>query len=1305
MATVVQPMYGAHHNGFISNTPATSSQQHSVNLHQPQQQPDAEQLDDEFPLFCRALYDYQAQDASALSFRRNDIIEILTQQPSGWWDGLLGDERGWFPSNYVTIISEDEAEAAFSSTDRTQPVSAATVENEEWLERELGTRDGIQALANATIDSPAQSNDFWMPQVTVDGQIYYVNTQTGQHSRDLPQESDDQISDSELAGLTSQSSSRSGTSAGLGLTPSSSTLIEPSDGSVTPGFGLQRRTGTPEPWVRKLADDGMSYYYWNPVDNQVQWTRPEAEASVVVGRGRSDSQPTQRSGQLSVYSDDSDIQPNEGNRTARSQWKELTPVDDSTSMELTSAERLAQTLQQALSPSPPEIITDLSAIARNSIQAVVDSIQLNGVTRQPEEDEKMDGHVRHVVLSVRNLLYVAAIPTGHIPSNVLPPDLRNLRPNPTVHSQLKSAQRKVTATLSKLVLSARAMQYDTGGSIHDTPNRIEGDAEELERAIVSFVLEVQRFQHQEDSPQQKHIVKRLHGVFSTANIGLGLVGAGAAGSWKGFGWVSLDNEQEVPRRVLGSEVVNELSSFLSQLDETLSAINTTMRNQDPHKGKDVASQGQSLLSKVSGFLLFISHIHVARHVDIDGIRQEAGALPNELYSGSVEKARILVRALETSLQSLYDDAASIVLAMQLLSPLHPTADDIPLELVDTLVSSLKANLGVVNETLEGLLVVGHEQAELAQGDYTGSIEWRMSRLSMIDTQLGGALSPTSPSILEQEDVVDMDFAFSKQGSKLQTGVPSVYEDPSHEKSKPSRSIVAPPPLQVINGAPMAPLDQVLASPVSPDGPMDQETATLFEDEVVGVASPKSPPRAAGAEKLRKLLGDDAPRHYLDTVSADSKPWYLRPNYDQTEIQMDPDGSVRGGTVQALVERLTAHEHGDSSFIKTFLLTYKSFTTLDELFNLLVQRFRIQPPPNLSPPELEDWGKLKQHVIQMRVLNTLKSMITDEDVLEREDYHIFDRMKEFISSGEVSRFAASKQLLLLIERAQKGGDNIKSMVSTLAPAPPPIYPRISSGRKVKLLDVDPLELARQLTILESQLYQKIKPMECLQRSREQSMEHHDNIAIVIQTSNRIADWVADSILSKEDSRRRAAAVKHFISVADRCRTLHNFSTMVAITSGLNTPPIRRLKRTWEQVNQKLMAQLGACEMTIDTTRNFNNYRSTMATVTPPCVPFIGVFLTTLQFIQDGNPDNLAGSLVNFRKRQKAMEVINDIKRWQAQPFNFTPIPAVLQFIEESLSQFSETVDVREHFWQLSLDREPREREDEKMARLLQESGFL
>ncbi|KAF5359030.1 hypothetical protein D9758_004896 [Tetrapyrgos nigripes] len=68
-------------------------------------------------LFCRVLYDYEAQAHSELSFRRGDIIEIFTQQPSGWWDGLLGDERGWFPSNYVTIISEEEADIALNGSD------------------------------------------------------------------------------------------------------------------------------------------------------------------------------------------------------------------------------------------------------------------------------------------------------------------------------------------------------------------------------------------------------------------------------------------------------------------------------------------------------------------------------------------------------------------------------------------------------------------------------------------------------------------------------------------------------------------------------------------------------------------------------------------------------------------------------------------------------------------------------------------------------------------------------------------------------------------------------------------------------------------------------------------------------------------------------------------------------------------------------------------------------------------------------------------------------------------------------------
>lgn len=51
-----------------------------------------------------------------------------------------------------------------------------------------------------------------------------------------------------------------------------------------------------------------------------------------------------------------------------------------------------------------------------------------------------------------------------------------------------------------------------------------------------------------------------------------------------------------------------------------------------------------------------------------------------------------------------------------------------------------------------------------------------------------------------------------------------------------------------------------------------------------------------------------------------------------------------------------------------------------------------------------------------VLNTFKTMVTDDDLLEKDDSYVLDRMKVFVSNAEVSNFAAAKQLLILIERA-------------------------------------------------------------------------------------------------------------------------------------------------------------------------------------------------------------------------------------------------------------------------------------------------
>ncbi|XP_053133870.1 unconventional myosin-Ie-like isoform X2 [Hemicordylus capensis] len=50
---------------------------------------------------CRALYAYDAQDTDELSFNADDFIEIIKEDPSGWWQGRIRGKEGVFPGNYV----------------------------------------------------------------------------------------------------------------------------------------------------------------------------------------------------------------------------------------------------------------------------------------------------------------------------------------------------------------------------------------------------------------------------------------------------------------------------------------------------------------------------------------------------------------------------------------------------------------------------------------------------------------------------------------------------------------------------------------------------------------------------------------------------------------------------------------------------------------------------------------------------------------------------------------------------------------------------------------------------------------------------------------------------------------------------------------------------------------------------------------------------------------------------------------------------------------------------------------------------
>jgi len=175
-----------------------------------------------------------------------------------------------------------------------------------------------------------------------------------------------------------------------------------------------------------------------------------------------------------------------------------------------------------------------------------------------------------------------------------------------------------------------------------------------------------------------------------------------------------------------------------------------------------------MVTHVSHLLSFVADIHIARHVDIDGIRQVGDAV-DDMYAQTLLQARIHVRTLETATQAVYDDSSSLLLTSQVIPPFDPSVNPedraASLNLLESISSSLRSNLAVVRETLETLMAIGHEQSDLSQGDYNGSIEWRMSRLGMVHSQLGGA-ERTSPGTLiendiDQGDVVDLPGVFNR----------------------------------------------------------------------------------------------------------------------------------------------------------------------------------------------------------------------------------------------------------------------------------------------------------------------------------------------------------------------------------------------------------------------------------------------------------------------------------------------------------------------------------------------------------------
>ncbi|KAF5345551.1 hypothetical protein D9758_012001 [Tetrapyrgos nigripes] len=547
---------------------------------------------------------------------------------------------------------------------------------------------------------------------------------------------------------------------------------------------------------------------------------------------------------------------------------------------------------------------------------------------------------------------------------------------------------------------------------------------------------------------------------------------------------------------------------------------------------------------------------------------------------------------------------------------------------------------------------------------------------------------------------------------------------SPDDTKSTKSIKALPPL-------------ILSTrPVEPDLASPSSLIQTEEDGTTWEGSTRSFPVSALEEKM--LNGDlpapPEPIHPIPELIADPAGYMFSHDYAADEIAYNTEGVLVGATLPALIEKLTPHDVVvDPAFSAVFFMTFRMFCSPVELAETLLTRYHLSPPRALSEDDLGDWMQRKGIPVRLRVSNAIKLWL---DVYWRASWDTPALPILASLTSEISTtFSKPAERIIELIRARMDKDNNDTALSpkgvqdtrTRDPGmslnPPPAValtseiPRPTMTKtllaalrskhysSIVITDFDALELARQLTIMESNLYCAITPEEMLesgtgsgsgQERTANQVQRPVNVRAVSSLSTVITGWVAESILDESDMKKRTALIKFFVKLADKCVTIHNYSTSRSILAALDSSTISRLHQTWTGLSQKSKAQLESLRRLADHGRNYREYRAKLRNTAPPAVPFLGLYLTDITFCREGNPSHRASplnadkKLLNFNKYHKLARIVQDMQRFQV-PYNLKTIPEVQDFLNFVFAKSRQKGDLQD-LYRRSLLVEPKQPAD-------------
>ena len=363
----------------------------------------------------------------------------------------------------------------------------------------------------------------------------------------------------------------------------------------------------------------------------------------------------------------------------------------------------------------------------------------------------------------------------------------------------------------------------------------------------------------------------------------------------------------------------------------------------------------------------------------------------------------------------------------------------------------------------------------------------------------------------------------------------------------------------------------------------------------------------------------------------------------------------GGTIDGLIVYATDAEIKHNIFYEAFVATYRTFMSpVDLICKLLYRANRFRDKGNLNAAS----GAL---ALLIRVI---------DEMYEELDKCLFDQLR-----AQVHRLLNLGEL----EVAKLLRDKIVSYCLKLQEK---LQPKNSFTQEIEckysLLDFQSLELAQQMTLLDSELFMKIGLAEILAWGKEQNGHVSPNLADFIDHFNKMSFWVRTLILKEPKQQEREKLFRKFLKIMKHCKRLNNFSSYLAILSALDCSPLRRL-----EFPKPLTDILQEFCLLIDSDAAFKAYRQALSEARPPCIPYLGLILQDITFIHLGNPNELPDGKVNFVKRWQQFNVLDTVRRFKECQYDFTKNEKILDLFRNYDDHLSE-----EELWDKSQEIKPR-----------------